>query len=221
MPYFCCIFLFLLFSLSANAVPPLTAPISVNQPAKGVLLVAKRSMPDPRFQQTVILLLEHDAVRGTLGLVLNRPTDLTLADVLLDLQSNDKPVQAKTLSLGWGGPVSREHLFMLLQVAEPAEESIPVFANIVWSASAKVLETVLAEQVDKTAFRVFLGLASWAPGQLDNELAHSGWQLFLAQTAAVFGDNDPVELWRYFIDAPVQVLAQNFAVIPITKKHAP
>jgi len=200
MPYLCCGLFVLLFSLFANAAPPLTAPISINQPAKGVLLVAKRSMPDPRFQQTVILLLEHDAVRGTLGLVLNRPTDLTLADAVPDLPSNNK------LALGWGGPVSREHLFMLLQAAEPPEESTPVFANIVWSASAKVLQAVLAEQADKV--RVFLGLASWAPGQLDNELVHGGWQLFQAQTAAVFGDNQPVELWRHFIDAPVQVLAQ-------------
>ncbi|MEZ5589735.1 MAG: YqgE/AlgH family protein [Gammaproteobacteria bacterium] len=161
-------------------------------------------MPDSRFQETVILILEHENMRGTLGLVLNRPTDITLVDVL-----PESPYQDASLALDWGGPVGRENLFMLLRTDQLPEESEPVFADIVWSASAKVLANTLAEPVNDATLRVCLGIASWAPGQLDKELSRGGWKLFQAQIGAVFNDLAPVELWRHFIDAPTQILAQT------------
>ena len=197
-------FVILLLSLHASAEVALQPPLSVTQPAKGVLLVADRSMPDPRFQETVILILEHEDRRGTLGLVLNRPTDITLADVL-----PESPYQSTPLALSWGGPVGQENLFVLLRTDNPLQESEPVFADIVWSASAKVLANSLAKSVDNATLRVFLGLASWAPGQLDKELSRGGWKLFQAQISAVFNELAPVELWRHFIDAPTQILAQT------------
>ena len=203
MPYI--IYAFLLLSTPiVGAESKLDPPLSVREPAKGVLLVADRSMPDPRFQQTVILLLEHDDARGTLGLVLNRPSDMTLDDAL-----PDSPYQDNPLPLGWGGPVSQHHIFMLWQSDEALEESSLVFDNLIWSASAKVLTTLLSEDYDTRPLRVFFGLASWAPGQLAGELTHDGWKLFEGQTGAVFYDGDPNALWQYFIDAPARILAHR------------
>lgn len=197
-------FVILLLGLHVSTAEPLQPPLSVNQAAQGVLLVADRSMPDPRFQETVILILEHEDKRGTLGLVLNRPTDITLTDAL-----PESPYQSTPLALGWGGPVGQENLFMLLRTDRPPEESERVFADIVWSASAKVLANSLDGSVDDTKLRVFLGLSSWAPGQLEKELNHGGWQLFQAQVGAIFSDLDPVDLWRHFIEAPTRLLAQT------------
>jgi len=214
MPYLSALLLLLCLPAVTTAVPDLP-PLSVNEPTKGILLVADRSMPDPRFQQTVILILEHDSTRGTLGLVLNRPSDVTLANALPDL-----PKQAQNLALGWGGPVSQSNLFLLLRTTTPPEESDPVFADIVWSASAKVLETLIKAQPESDSLRIFFGLASWAPGQLENELAHSGWKLFQAQTDTVFNTADPVELWRHFIDAPVRILAQTIMTAPFSQHES-
>ena len=202
MPYI--VFALILLSCQVvSAEQSLEPPITLSEPAKGVLLVADRSMPDPRFQQTVILLLEHNDQRGTLGLVLNRPSDLTLADALPDSMYQDK-----SLPLSWGGPVGQRNIFMLLRTGDAPAESDPVFADIVWSASAAVLETLLSGEDDSRRLRLFFGVSSWAPGQLAGELAHGGWKLFEAQTGAVFHDGDPTELWRHFIEAPVQILAR-------------
>ncbi len=67
---------------------------------KGVLLVASPSLLDPNFRQTVILICDHGSA-GTLGLVLNRPTNLLLSEALSDVPS----LQGTAHLLFAGGPV--------------------------------------------------------------------------------------------------------------------
>lgn len=200
------ILLFLLLGGVAGA-ETLKPPISVAAPAKGVLLVADRTMPDRRFQRTVILILEHDAGRGTLGLVLNRPTDVTLDQIMPDSGFRNHP-----MPINWGGPVAQNNLFMLFQANKAVAGSLPLASGLFWSASPTTLAALQQSGYDETTLLLFIGAAGWAPGQLDNELGQDSWKLFAIQTGAVFHNNkdnpdNGDALWHHFVDAPVQIMA--------------
>ena len=183
----------------------LTPPISVNKPAKGVFLVADRSMPDPRFQNTIILILEHDDKRGTLGLILNKSLDITLGNTLPESQFDGHPFPMRL-----GGPVGQDKIFMVFKSAqEIAVKMRPVKGELFWSGSPTTLEHLLQKGLDESQLRLFIGVSSWAPGQLANELKQSGWKLFAMQERVIFNTDkdDGDKLWRHFIDAPSQILA--------------
>ena len=99
---------------------------SAQAPAAGVLLVARRDMLSPGFAQSVVLLIKHDA-RGTLGVVLNRRTRLTLKDVLPDLDA----VQAARHALYIGGPVAPQALTLLMRKETVTEGVESVTGEIV------------------------------------------------------------------------------------------
>ncbi len=162
------------------------AQAPVAEPAPGVFLVATEEMPDPRFRQTVILLLEHDE-NGTLGLVINRPTDVMLREALPEAPDNPHPVY-------WGGPVA-PNMALLLGRGEPPEgQSEPVLDEVWWSADAEVLEALLNEGAGSERLRVFLGHSGWSAGQLAGELSRDGWALLQATPEQVFSA-DPAGLW--------------------------
>ncbi|MBI4265169.1 MAG: YqgE/AlgH family protein [Acidobacteria bacterium] len=152
-----------------------------------MLLVARRDIPDPRFQQTVILVLAHDE-RGTLGLVLNRPTDAS-------------PPEApdSRLRLFIGGPVAPERIIVLGRGDPPVGPHLTVFAGVWSSADQGVIDAALRASPVPESLKVFRGHAAWGPGQLDAELARTdAWALFLAEADDVF-TRDPESLWDRFM----------------------
>jgi putative transcriptional regulator len=175
----------------------------LDNPARGVFLVASRDMPDPRFQRTVILLLEHGE-NGTVGLVINRPTEVSLAEILPDLpQANDK-----SHVLFWGGPVALHTLMFLMQSKLPLDHGIPVLDNVYVSAHRLTLKQLLDEHKPAPQVRIYTGHAGWAPGQLDAELATGGWRLFEATSELLFHDK-PTLLWEKLINQEGQMMVRN------------
>jgi len=177
------------------AAPP---PEPLTAPQKGALLVASADMPDPRFQQTVILLLEHNA-EGTLGLVLNRPTEVRLSEAVPELENVGK--QPHTLF--FGGPVAPSTMLFLVRDETAAEQMAPVLENLHWSASRLVLERLLGADKSNQGLRIYFGRAGWSPGQLDAELADGSWQLFKADATVPFQSADALEsLWQDLMQSP-------------------
>lgn len=166
---------------------------SAQGPAAGVLLVARRDMLSQGFAQSVVLLIKHDA-RGTLGVVLNRRTRLTLKDVLPDLDA----AQAARHALYLGGPVAPQSLTLLMRKEVLAEGVEPVTGEIVTSTHPDVLRSLMTRKKAPEDMRAFIGYAGWASGQLEGELARGAWHLAPSTTDLVFGDE--AELWDTLID---------------------
>lgn len=171
----------------ARNLRPLTAP------KPGALLAASRDMPDPRFQHTVILLLEHNE-EGTLGLVINRPTEVKLPDVW----SNPEGAAA-ALNLFFGGPVAIYEPFLLMRGKPDSARLNHVVADLYWGNGRLVLEWLLGSAQPFDALRVYLGHAGWAPGQLRAELAAGSWELFEAAPEMVFRQ-DLDTLWQELME---------------------
>jgi putative transcriptional regulator len=165
---------------------PALAQAPVAEPAPGVLLVATEDMPDPRFWRSVILLLEHDD-SGTLGLIINRPTDVPLHEALPELPASEH-------AMYWGGPVAENLVLLLGRGAPPEGQSEPVLDEVWWSADGNLLESALAAGIGQDRLRVFLGHAGWAPGQLAGELDRDSWALFRAEPEQMFS-SEPETLW--------------------------
>lgn len=158
-------------------------------PEKGMLLVAKEQLTDPRFRDRVILLIQHD-VHGTAGLVVNRPSRLPLATLL----PQGSALAGQGMTLSYGGPVDPEILLALVKVRnhppEPADEII----DNLYVTGVGVLDDwpdFAAEVVD---YRAFAGYTGWAPGQLEAEMQRGDWHVLPADEQSVFA-GDGVQLW--------------------------
>ncbi len=172
--------------------PPLhePEPFSDAQPAKGKFLVASRTLSDPRFRETVVLLISYGA-EGAAGLIINRPTKLPLAGILPSMPGLKKTADI----IYYGGPVENDRILMLIRSGEEPEESALVFGNVYVSSSRNTLERIAGAHRPKEPFRVYSGYAGWLPGQLDREVARGDWYIVRADARSIF-DRESSEIWR-------------------------
>jgi putative transcriptional regulator len=176
--------LFLLSTLSAQAQQEFS-PMSVE---KGVLLVASPSLGDPNFHQTVLLIIEHGR-GGTVGLILNRPTNVLLSEALPDFTI----LKRTSHRLFAGGPVGQTQLVLLFRLTQLLPDTRQIIAGV-YVGTPRVLERIMTQPKPTETFRAFAGFAGWAPGQLEHEMLEGAWGILPSDAFSIF-DNDPVTLW--------------------------
>jgi putative transcriptional regulator len=137
------------------------------------LLIAMPSLEDPNFFHTVTYICEHNA-EGALGIVINRPTDISLAELLQQLDISPEPTVDTTTSIFEGGPVHHEHGFLLHTPIGHWNASLPVTEQVALTTSRDILEAI-AQGDGPERYLVALGYAGWGPGQLEEELAANAW----------------------------------------------
>jgi putative transcriptional regulator len=156
--------------------------------AKGVLLVASPSMSDPNFHQTVLLIVEHGR-GGTVGLILNRPTNVLVSEALPDFTI----LKRTTHRLFAGGPVEPTQLILLFRLTQLLPDTRQIVDGI-YVGTPRVLERIMTQPKPTETFRGFAGFAGWAPGQLEHEMLEGAWGV-LPSTAFDIFDKDPAMLW--------------------------
>jgi putative transcriptional regulator len=152
---------------------------------RGQLLIAGPGLVDPNFWRTVVLIIEHSA-DGALGLVLNRPSETTVAEAVTELGE----LLDESQSLLIGGPVQSSSLIVLAEFEDPGRAALISFADIGVLAGGD-------EAADPPALRrarAFAGHSGWGPGQLDAELERGDWILEPARPDDAFAAA-PLELW--------------------------
>ncbi len=189
------------------AAPILAETHSLQAPlAKGIILVSHPAMEDPNFRHTVVLIIDHNPT-GSLGLVLNRPTDIPLSQALPDVA----PLKGTPHRLFIGGPVAPNRMTMLVRLREPQAGVSSVVDEIYVGGSPDMLERLLSQPKPTEAFRVFAGVAGWAPEQLAFELHQGAWATLPADAADIF-DKDPNSLWQDSLkrlQAPMVISSEN------------
>jgi putative AlgH/UPF0301 family transcriptional regulator len=157
--------------------------------ATGKILVARRSLADPNFAETVILLVQHDD-EGTLGLIINQKTKIPLSRLSPEMES----AKGRSDPLYRGGPVQPAAMMALLRSRTKPEDAKPVAADIYMISSKAGLEKTIASNASADTFRAYLGYAGWDAGQLAWELKMDAWDVLPANTGIVF-DQHPETLW--------------------------
>lgn len=169
----------------------------------GRLLVAADSMPDPRFRDTVILILEHDAT-GAFGVALNRPIESgplagLMAGFGITPPKIDEDALAKEISLRSGGPVELERVVFVHSTDYHARGSSLVGKDLAWSLEGSVLIASAAGRGPEDLL-VFMGYTGWGGGQLEKEIGRGDWLDADANAFLVF--QAPTEdLYRMVHDA--------------------
>ena len=198
-------------SLDAISIAPTLPVTSTGEPDRGMFLVARRTLHGPHFGQTIVYLVEHGE-DGTLGLIVNRPGDISLSEAIPDIE--DK--QAAAHVLYYGGPVGLPMILMLAR-NESATEGMEHVANGVYISSDRlVLDEMLAAQKPRSEVRFYLGYSGWAAGQLDAELERGSWHVVAADTDAIFSDKTDL-LWDRLIDQlePKGIQVDNRFSLPL------
>ncbi len=158
----------------------------------GQFLVAAPSMGDPRFERTVILIVQDDT-SGALGIVVNRPVgEQTLAS-LLDAVGEKSADVAGSVRIFSGGPVQPEVGFVVHSPDYRRPETIAINDRLSLTSSVKILRDI-AKKSGPTKLLVAFGYAGWGPDQLDKEIEARAWATSEADTTLVF-DADRDNLW--------------------------
>lgn len=168
-------------------------PFISSLPAKGKFLVASRRLADPRFRETVVLLISYGD-DGVTGLIINRPTEARLADMLPSVQG----LKGRADVVYYGGPVEGHRMLLLVRSGERPEGSGPVFRDVYVSSSKNTLENMLIAHKTAKHLRVYAGYAGWMPRQLDGEVSRGDWLIVTADARLIF-EKKPSEIWPELI----------------------
>ncbi len=176
-----------------------TQAVADQVPAAGRFLVAADDLHGDYFGKTVVLLLQYDAT-GAMGLVINRPTDVT-PDELLDAPD---AFSAYSGELYWGGPVQMTSLRALVRSDAPPAGARSVVDDVYL---LPIDDALTLGAVDTASLRLFIGYSGWAPGQLERELAGRSWHVVSATAELVFAEN-PSVIWQRLVP-PTQLRAAS------------
>ena len=175
--------IFILLTLALAQLPRAVAP------APGVFLVAKPSIDGGPFWHSVVLLLAHDE-QGTLGVIVNRATEIPLSKVLSELDADETGDPA----LNFGGPVALDGLVFVFKSDDPPEDVRSVMGDVYYSGDRKLLETLLKKKEGRDRLKLYLGHSGWSPGQLQGEILRGSWILVPADAFTVF-QKSPEAIW--------------------------
>lgn len=163
----------------------------------GRFLVAAPSMPDERFQKSVVFICKHDD-EGALGIIVNNKVDdLPLGQVYKQLGIEVPPVAGEKPVL-FGGPVETSRGLVLHSADYKREETLLIDGGMALTASLEILKDMAGGSGPKQAW-LALGHSGWSPGQLDREMQDNAWLVVDADQALVF-DPDFDAKWQRALD---------------------
>jgi putative transcriptional regulator len=170
--------------------PQLAWP-QASDPANGIFLVASPALLDPNFRHSVVLVTQMPD-GGSVGFIVNRPGDSSLAQILPD----NEVLKRFTEPLYLGGPVEAAGLFAVFRSKDPPPGSVRVLDDLSFAMDPAVVEQLL--HAPPAQVRFFTGYAGWAPGQLAFELDRGGWYVVHADADTVFRKNMDT-LWEELV----------------------
>jgi len=146
-------------------------------------LIAMPAMSDPNFSRTLTFVCEHNE-RGALGIVVNRPIEVTLAALFRQVEIPLAQSPLAEQPVFFGGPVQFDHGFVLHRPVGSWKSTLPV-GEIGLTTSRDILEA-MAVGGGPSEQLVALGYAGWAPGQLEDEIGRNGWLTVPADLDLIF-----------------------------------
>jgi len=156
-------------------------------PATGRFLVANDQIRGSIFYQSVVFLVSYSE-SGALGLIVNRPSELGLHEVVQGAADGAGALYV-------GGPVDPSQVMVLLRAVSPPERAVHVAGDVFMTVDAAILIELTAKLGAGADLRVYAGYAGWSPGQLEREIARGDWIVADVPTGSIF-DDAPDDLWK-------------------------
>ena len=161
-------------------------------------LVAKPTMQDLRFKETVIVMLYHNQEEGAAGLVVNKPVGTVSIRELFNSSSLTPPekIIEKKITLYWGGPVDPQNIYFIHSSDYKSDDFIISNNEFTITREPKILFDI-ANNDGPNEYIILLGIAVWGSGQLDSEMLRGDWDKKINNYTSLF-DNG-IEMWNHLI----------------------
>lgn len=166
--------------LSLGVLPRATPAADAN-PLTAILITARTQVRDPFFGDSVVLVMNNIGP-VPVGVVINRPTPLTVAQLFPDL----KHLASLNDRVYFGGPVEFRSVWFVFRAAKAPEHAVRACEGVYLSSSRELLLRLLERDKPMDGLRIFAGHAGWGPGQLEAEIARGDWKLSRAEPDAIF-----------------------------------
>ncbi|HNW98042.1 MAG TPA: YqgE/AlgH family protein [Bacteroidales bacterium] len=161
------------------------------KPAQGTLLISEPFLKDFYFRRSVVLLAEHDE-NGSFGLIINKPLEIKLNEVIVDFPEFDADVYL-------GGPVKTDSLFVLHTIGNKIPNSLKIIEGLYWGGDINTIKKLVEEKkINKKQIRFFIGYSGWDPDQLNNELKENSWVIKKLKSEKILKE-PPAEMWKNLI----------------------
>ena len=147
-------------------------------------LIAMPALEDPYFSNALVYICEHNE-NGALGIIVNRPIDMSLAGLLEKIDIKLEAESLANLPVYFGGPVQLDRGFVLHRPHGQWQSTLVVNSEIGLSSSRDVLAAV-GKEGQPAEIIVTLGYAGWEAGQLENELSQNSWLTVPAKPGILF-----------------------------------
>jgi len=158
------------------------------KPTRGKILISEPFLVDYYFKRSVVLLAEHNE-EGSFGLIINKPVDLRLSDIVKDFPSFDTPVYL-------GGPVKTDSLYFIHTMGNEIENSLEISEGLFWGGDIEIVkELITIGRIDPKEIKFFVGYSGWVSKQLEGELARNSWLVANIKAKDVMEAN-PDKMWK-------------------------
>jgi len=147
-------------------------------------LIAMPTLGDPNFFRTVTYMCQHND-EGALGIIINRPTDMTLSDILQQMKIEADDDTTRNLPIYYGGPVQSDRGFVIHEPVGDWNSSFQVTESVALTTSRDILEAIAAGEGPKKIL-IALGYAGWGEGQLEREIVENAWLNAPVKTEILF-----------------------------------
>jgi len=147
-------------------------------------LIAMPTLSDSFFHQAVVYICEHDS-QGAMGLIVNKPTQVLLPELLSHLDVNNTAATIKKMPVLFGGPVQKGQGMVIHNSKEEWKTTLSLSDSLFLTTSIDILEKIGSEQGPEKSL-ITLGYSGWDAGQLEQEIAENSWLTVAADEHLLF-----------------------------------
>ncbi|MFD2744276.1 MULTISPECIES: YqgE/AlgH family protein [Sphingobacterium] len=161
------------------------------QPKQGSLLVSEPFMVDQNFERSVVLLCEHDAEDGSVGLILNHRSFMMLSDIVAGVENLTFPVYL-------GGPMEQNTMYFVHEAYDRLQSGTPVIDNLYWGGDfERLIDLINRNEISQDEVKLFLGYSGWSPDQLESEIQQNCWAVHNTYSTDLAFILDGEDLWKH------------------------
>lgn len=178
------------------------------EPAKGRILIAEPFLQGPYFSRSIVLIVEHNSM-GTIGFVLNKPSEMYPDEIVEDIYSFRGVLYI-------GGPVASDTLHFIHALGDVVPGAQPISDHLYWGGDFEVLKSLInSGKVGSKSVKFFAGYSGWSAGQLEAEIEEHSWVVSTIDAAVLF-QSDLSDLWKATLEGLGDVYRNwtNFPVNP-------
>jgi putative transcriptional regulator len=159
---------------------------AVPKPKVGALIISEPFNPEPNFKRSVVLISQHNS-KGTIGFIVNKPTQLKVHEALDDFPEIDACIY-------WGGPLRLDSIYYIHTIKD-LQGSHEIIDGIYWGGDYQQLKIMVESgEVNPDQIKFLAGYSGWHPKQLQQEINSSNWWITLADQYSILVE-EPTVLW--------------------------